>query len=187
MSVSVSGKYSYGWQELNIFYKKHSHVKIGNFCSIAQNVTIFLDSGHTYKDWLTSYPFKSLNQDVFNNFAEIPFPEELNKNKDVNIGNDVWIGQNVIIMGGVTIGDGSIVAANSHVVKNVPPYSIVGGNPAKIINYRYDEQTINNLLKIKWWSWEDEKINQYLPLICQSNPQKLILAYEKESNEKDLL
>jgi len=77
---------------------------------------------------------------------------------DIVIGNDVWIGYGVTILSGVTIGDGAIVAANSCVVKDVPPYSIVGGVPAKVIKYRFDDETIGKLLKIRWWDWDEQKI-----------------------------
>ena len=84
-------------------------------------------------------------------------------------------------MSGVTIGDGAIIANNSHVVKNVAPYSIVGGNPAKLIKYRFTEEQIQKLLEIKWWNWNDEKINSYLPLLCSSNIDDFINAVYKKS------
>ena len=102
-------------------------------------------------------------------------------NGDVDIGNDVWIGEHVTIMSGVTIGDGAVIATNSHVVKNVAPYSIVGGNPAKLIKYRFTEEQIQKLLEIKWWNWNDEKINSYLPLLCSSNIDDFINAVYKKS------
>ena len=82
--------------------------------------------------------------------------------KDVTIGNDVWIGGSVTIMSGVTIGDGCIILNNSTVITDIEPYSIVGGNPATLINYRFSKEQIDHLLKIKWWNWSDEKLNQIL-------------------------
>ena len=90
------------------------------------------------------------------------------------IGSDVWIASNVTIMSGVTIGDGAIIANNSHVIKNVELYSIVGGNSAKHITYRFDVKLIEKLMKIQWWNWEDSKINQYLPLLCSDNYDKFL-------------
>jgi serine acetyltransferase len=77
-------------------------------------------------------------------------------------------------MSGITIGDGAVIAANSHVVKNVEPYSIVGGNPAKFIKYRFSPEQIEKLLEIKWWNWEDEKINKYTPLLCNTDIDEFI-------------
>ena len=94
--------------------------------------------------------------------------------KNIIIGNDVWIADNVTIMPGVTIGDGAVIATNSHVVKNVKPYSIVGRNPAKHIKYRFTKEQIEKLLEIKWWDWEDSKINQFIPLICNTNIDNFI-------------
>lgn len=72
-------------------------------------------------------------------------------------------------MSGVTIGDGAVIACNSHVVKNVDPYSLIGGNPAQLIKYRFTEEQIRKLLKIKWWYWDDDKINMYAPLLCSGD------------------
>lgn len=83
--------------------------------------------------------------------------------RDVTIGNDVWLAYGVTIVSGVTIGDGAVVAASSHVVKDVAPYSIVGGNPAKAIRKRFNESQIEKLLAIKWWDWDDTKIRAELP------------------------
>ena len=77
---------------------------------------------------------------------------------DITVGNDVWIGYNATIMAGVTIGDGSIIATNSAVVRDVEPYSVVGGNPAKVIKKQFSDDKIEKLLRLKWWDWEIEKI-----------------------------
>ena len=93
---------------------------------------------------------------------------------DVIIGNDVWIGADVTIMSGVTIGDGAVIANNSHVVKDVEAYSLVGGNPARLIKRRFTQEQINKLLQIKWWYWEDDKINKFTPLLCNQDIDKFI-------------
>jgi len=77
-------------------------------------------------------------------------------------------------MSGITIGDGAVVACNSHVVKNIPAYAVVGGNPATIIKYRHSEEQLNHLLKIKWWNWTDDKINKFVPLLCNVNIDRFI-------------
>jgi len=96
------------------------------------------------------------------------------RKKDISIGNDVWIGDHVTIMGGITIGDGAIIANNSHVVKNVEPYSIVGGNPARLIKYRFTEEQINKLLTIRWWFWDDQKIARNIPMIAKDNIDEFV-------------
>ncbi len=163
------GKYTYGTP--NIYYKNdNAKLVIGNFCSIARNVDIYLGGNHR-TDWVTTYPFGHIHQNTFNNFNGDGHPSTKG---DVIIGNDVWIGSNVTIMSGVTIGDGVVIANNSHVVKNVEPYSLVGGNPAKLIKYRFTPEQIDKLLEIKWWYWDDNKINNFTPLMCNNNIDEFI-------------
>ena len=95
------------------------------------------------------------------------------------MGNDVWIGENAHIMSGVTIGDGAIVGSEALVTKDIPPYAIVGGNPAKIIKYRFDEYTIEKLLKIKWWDFGEDELVKIIPLLLSTNIQELIRRYDK--------
>jgi acetyltransferase-like isoleucine patch superfamily enzyme len=157
------GKATYGCENLILYY--HGSGKdlfIGNYCSIAKNVQIFLGGNH-HTEWVTTFPFD--------------LGDSSRKSKgDVIIGNDVWIAANVTIMSGVTIGDGAVIANNSHVVNNVEPYSIVGGNPAKLIKYRFTEEQIKKLLEIQWWHWDDEKINKFIPLLCNENIDEFISA-----------
>ena len=118
---------------------------IGKFCSIASNVTIFLGGNHRY-DWVTTNPFSAIQDTWPEATGIIGHPKS---NGDVRIGNDVWLGNNCTIMSGITIGDGAVVAAHAVVIKDVPPYAIVGGNPAKIIKYRFSEQIIQCLMQIR--------------------------------------
>jgi acetyltransferase-like isoleucine patch superfamily enzyme len=163
------GKYTYGNPKVH-FSNNDATLTIGNFCSIAYNVNIYLGGNHR-KDWVTTYPFGHIYQNVFNNFNGDGHPATKG---DVIIGNDVWIGADVTIMSGVTIGDGAIIANNSHIIKNVEPYSIVGGNPAKLIQYRFTKEQIESLLKIKWWYWDDNKINDFTKVLCNTNIDEFI-------------
>lgn len=163
------GKYTYGYPD--IFFKNDdAKLEVGNFCSISGGTKVFLGGNHR-KDWVTTYPFGNIHQNIFNTFDGKGHPATKG---DVIIGNDVWIGVNSTIMSGVIIGDGAIIACNSHVVKNVEPYSIVGGNPAKLINYRFTPEQIKKLLEIKWWNWDDAKINKFAPLLCNTNIDEFI-------------
>jgi acetyltransferase-like isoleucine patch superfamily enzyme len=158
------GKYTYGVPTI-LWPNKDAKLVVGNFCSIAGGVNIYLGGNHR-TDWVTTYPFGHLHKKIFTNFNGNGLPSTKG---DVIIGNDVWIGANVTIMSGVTIGDGAVIANNSHVVKNVEPYSIVGGNPAKLIKYRFSQEQIEKLLQIKWWYWDDAKINKLTPKLCTNN------------------
>jgi acetyltransferase-like isoleucine patch superfamily enzyme len=165
------GKYSYAVNPNILWNVDDSNVMCGKFSSIGANVTIFLGNGIGHDaNFVTTYPFGQIHTNVFTDVKN----NSKNTNGSVKIGNDVWIGQCSTIMSGVTIGDGAILAANSHVVKSVEPYSIVGGNPAKHIKYRFSPQQIKNLLEIKWWDWPDCRINKYMNLMLSNNIDKFI-------------
>ena len=165
------GRYTYGAPEVR-FPTEYSTLAIGSFCSIANHVVVYLGGEHR-TDYVTAYPFGYIHEDVF--------PLEQPKGRtgtrgDVVIGNDVWIGEQVSIMSGVTIGDGAVIANNSHVVKDVAPYAIVGGNPARVIRYRFTDEQIARLLEIRWWSWEDEKISRFAGALRNSDIEGFIAS-----------
>lgn len=139
---------------------------IGKFCAIAKGIKFIMNGANHKMDGITTYPFN-----IFASGWEkvTPTIEELPYKGDTIIGNDVWIGQNVTIMPGVKIGDGAIIAANSNVVKDVEPYSIYGGNPAKQIRKRFSDEKIQFLLKIKWWDWDEETIFNNLSYLTSSS------------------
>lgn len=137
------------------------NVEVGNFCSIGPHVQIGL-APHPSRIFVSTYPA------FYSNYNE-GCPLSFRKNKifddsvpKTGLGNDVWIGSNVVIPGGIQIGTGAIVATGSVVVKDVPPYAVVGGNPAKIIRYRFSEEQIKLLLVSEWWDWPIEKIYQHV-------------------------
>ena len=165
------GKYTYGTPIIRE-WGEGAKLTIGNFCSLAENIHIYLGGNHK-TDWVTTYPFGHMHKNIFNIFDGTGHPSTKG---DVIIGNDVWIGINATIMSGITIGDGAVIAANSHVVKNVAAYSIVGGNPAKFIKYRFTPEQIEKLLQIKWWYWEDSKINEFTSLLCNTDIDVFINA-----------
>jgi len=129
---------------------------IGKFCMIASDVSFIMNGANHLTESISTYPFA-----IFGNGWEHAMDGKTYPQKgDINIGNDVWIGYNSTIMAGVTIGDGAIIATNSTVVKDVEPYTIVGGNPASEIKKRFSEKTIKKLLELKWWNWNIEKITK---------------------------
>lgn len=123
-----------------------SYTVMGRFCSIADDVKIGL--GFHPTDLISTHPAFYSKNEKLNFFSKITVVEEYKK---TTIGNDVWVGSNAIILGGLSIGDGAIVAAGAVVTRDVDPYAIVGGNPARVIKYRFEPDTINKLLKMKWW------------------------------------
>ena len=166
------GAYTYGRCNVLNWGEPYT-LTVGKFCSIAANINVYTGGNHR-TDWVTTYPFGHVHTKIFNTFNGSGHPAS---NGNVTIGNDVWIGSNVTIMSGVRIGDGAVLANNSHVVKNVEPYSIVGGNPAKCIKYRFSEDQISKLLEIKWWDWEESRINANLHLLCNPNIDAFILNH----------
>lgn len=134
---------------------------IGKFCSIAQGATFIMNGGNHRTDWFTNYPFP-----IFGHGWEVAMPEGWPDKGDTRIGNDVWIGNGAVFMPGVEVGDGAVVASRAVVTKDVPPYSVVGGNPAQVIRRRFDEATVEALLEMRWWDWAVEDITRNLPAIC---------------------
>jgi len=168
-----TGKHTYG-VPLVFFPQSGRKLQIGNFCSIGQNVIIFLGGNHR-TDWVSTYPFRRF----INAFPKATACEgEVSSKGDVVIGNDVWIGYGASILSGVTIGDGAVIAAFAMVTKDVPPYTIVGGNPAAIIKQRFNQEQINGLLKIAWWQWDDEKINENVQLLCDDTIDAFIIKHK---------
>ncbi|PLZ68532.1 chloramphenicol acetyltransferase, partial [Fischerella thermalis WC344] len=135
---------------------------IGKFCALATGVKFIMNGANHQMSGFSTYPFN-----IFGSGWErvTPKPEELPFKGDTVIGNDVWIGYEAVIMPGVKIGDGAIVAAKSVVVKDVPPYAVVGGNPASLLRQRFPDEIINALLEIAWWNWDIEKITRNLEKI----------------------
>ncbi|MDR0194350.1 MAG: Vat family streptogramin A O-acetyltransferase [Myroides sp.] len=132
---------------------------IGKFCMIASGVTFIMNGANHKMDGITAYPFNIFGKDwkvVEPKLSDLPYKG------DTVVGNDVWIGTNVTIMPGVHIGDGAIIASNATVTRDVVPYSIVGGNPAKEIKKRFSEAKIKKLLEMQWWNWDIEKITNNL-------------------------
>lgn len=143
---------------------------IGRFCAIAKDVTFIMNGANHKVSGLSTYPFQIFAQGwekVMPREGDLPFKG------DTEIGNDVWIGLEATIMPGIKVGSGAIIASKSVVTSYVPPYSVVGGNPARIIRYRFDDATITALLDIAWWDWSAERITQHLDVIVGADIEAL--------------
>ncbi len=142
---------------------------IGKFCMIASDVTFIMNGANHLTSAISSYPFA-----IFENGWEVAMEGKNYPTKgDTIIGNDVWIGYKVTIMPGIKIGDGAILASNSTISKDVAPYTVVGGNPAKEIKKRFSQETIDKLLTIQWWDWPVEKITANLQHLTSGNVEAL--------------
>ena len=163
------------FEKNNVLYHYPIHREkliIGKFCSIACGTKfLFNCANHTLKS-LSTYTFPLFYEEWELEKSNITTAWD-NKGNIV-IGNDVWIGYEAVIMAGVHIGDGAIIAARAVVTKDVPPYTIVGGTPAKEIRKRFDAEVIQQLLILKWWNWSTDKIRQCLPYIAEGKMDELL-------------
>lgn len=170
------GDFTYGNPDV-LDWGEGAKLRIGKYCSIAGGVRIFLGGDHR-TDWVTTYPF---------NFFEVDYKYikgHPHTKGDVVIGNDVWLAQKCVIMSGVTIGDGACVAAHTVVTKNVPPYGIVAGNPGRLVKTRFDDRTVQDLLQIKWWDWDHERVRKHIPLLLSDDTDNFIIQARISQEEK---
>ncbi len=156
----VIGKHVWGIPKI-LFFDNEASLRIGSYCTIARKAVVLLGGEHG-TDWFTLGEFRSLFKKKYSYITGLPATKG-----DVEIGNDVYIGYEAIILSGVKIGDGAVIAARAVVTSDVPPYAIAGGNPAKVIRYRFKEETIEALLRIRWWDWDDDKVNRLVPHLLE--------------------
>lgn len=156
-------------------WNEGSTLRIGRYCSIANNVQIFL-GGHHRTDWVTTYPFP----------AYLPEASHIDAyggtRGDVKIGSDVWLCANCVILSGVTVGHGAVVANGAVVSRDVEPYSIVAGNPAEVVRWRFNEDIRNALLETAWWDWPEKEIRAVVSLLCSED----LTAFLSYARSRDL-
>ncbi|KAB6082662.1 MULTISPECIES: CatB-related O-acetyltransferase [Bacteroides] len=145
---------------------------IGKFCSIACGAKFLFNSANHTLNSLSNYPFPIFFEEWQLDKKDVASAWD-NKG-DIVIGSDVWIGYEAVIMAGVHVGDGAIIASRAVVTKDVPPYTIVGGMPAKEIRMRFDKDTVDRLQELQWWNWNIEKITRYLPHIMSGKIDELM-------------
>ena len=143
---------------------------IGKFCAIARGIEFVMNGANHRMSSVSTYPFNIMGGG-WEKFA--PSLDDLPHKGDTVVGNDVWIGQNVTVMPGVRIGDGAIIAANSVVAKDIPPYCVAGGNPCGVIRKRFDDALISYLLELKWWDWDADKIFRNMEALCSGDLTKI--------------
>ncbi len=162
--ICIIDRFSYGRMRL-MWYGEKAVLHIGRYTSLAPSVTVFIGGDHR-TDWITTYPIQLLKE--FWPDAATPASTSTTKG-DVHIGHDVWIGDNATIMSGITIGHGAVVGAGAVVTKDVAPYAIVAGNPARQVRQRFPDGDIARLLQIAWWNWPDDRVRQTLPLLASGD------------------
>lgn len=176
------GDYTYydDFEDVNNFEKNVKYLYdftgdkliIGRFCAIASGVKFIMNGANHHMDAVSTYPFSIFGSEWEDAMGGKIFPFK----GDTIVGNDVWIGFNAVIMPGVHIGDGAVVASCSVVTKDVEPYSIVGGNPAREIRKRFPDAYIQMLLDIQWWNWHEEKITRNLNHLTSNDVEALLQA-----------
>ena len=162
------------FQKNNVLYHypvNKDRLIIGKFCSIACGAKFLFNSANHKMASLSTYTFPLFFEEW--GLEKENVAQAWDQKRDIIIGNDVWIGYEAVILSGVTIGDGAVIGCRAVVTKDVPPYTIVGGVPAKPIRKRFDEETIKELQKIKWWDWPEEKIAGKIPAIQAGDLEEL--------------
>ncbi len=165
------GAYSYGRPKIR-FPESGSKLTIGRFCSIADRVEILLGGNHRI-DWVTTYPFPAL-PGLWPGARHLAGSHA--SRGDVRIGHDVWLGSACTLLSGISIGHGAVVAAHAVVTKDVEPYAVVGGNPARLIRMRFDDATIAALIDSAWWDLDREAVERLIPLLQGDNIAGFIAA-----------
>lgn len=163
---------SYGMPEVLVFKGSEAGVVVGKYCSIGPDVR-FIPGGIHPIDWISTYPFRSMWGLEGAGLDGTPFTKG-----DIIVGNDVWIGSHVIVLSGVKIGDGAVICSGAVVTKDVPSYAIAGGVPAKVLKMRFSKEEIENLLKIKWWNWERDKILKNIEYLSSRRLKDFLNTHE---------
>ena len=165
------GAYSYGRPKVR-FAESGRRLTIGRYCSIADKVEILLGGDHRL-DWASTYPFAAMR----GLWPEADAPAGYHASRgDVSIGHDVWLGSGCLILSGVTVGHGAVVAAHAVVTRDVPPYAIVAGNPARVVRTRFDAATVSDLVACAWWDLPHAAVATLVPLLQSGRIPELIAA-----------
>jgi acetyltransferase-like isoleucine patch superfamily enzyme len=167
------GEGTYGVPITLLFGCPEYQCSVGKYCSLAEGVVAMLKANHR-PDFVTTYPFSAFRAQWPHSDPNAPIAA---CKGSIRIGNDVWIGRGALLLSGVSIGDGAVIGAHSVVTKNVPPYAIVAGNPARVVKYRFDQATIDALLRIRWWDWDRSKIAEAIPYLQSTDIKAFVQRY----------
>jgi acetyltransferase-like isoleucine patch superfamily enzyme len=167
------GRHSYGIPVIKTYIHDTTRLTVGAFSALSETSIVMLGGEHAV-DRVTTFPLRISLKLPGAGEDGIPV-----RTGDTVIGNDVWLTQRTFVRSGVTIGDGAIIGAGAVVIRDVPPYAIVGGNPAKVIRYRFATEQIEALLDIRWWDWPDELVVEATPLLCGTDVDAFI-AWARE-------
>lgn len=180
--LEYHGKYEFGFASYGLpaveDWNEGSTLRVGAFCSFALGVRILLGGQHR-ADWGSTYPFPAM-------FPELGHIKDYSISRgDVVIGSDVWICTDATILSGVSIGHGAIVAAGAVVTRDVPPYAIVAGNPARLVRFRFPPDVVERLLASAWWTWPASELLQIAPLLCSSDLSAFLEHAEQRLQTKN--
>jgi acetyltransferase-like isoleucine patch superfamily enzyme len=169
-------EHSYGKPTVHVYAGDQRCVRVGRFCSLASGVEFFVGGMHR-ADWISTYPFR----------VRFDLPGALTDGQphsrgDIEIGNDVWIAAGATILSGVTIGDGAVVGAGAVVSRDVRPYSVVAGNPAREVRRRFDDEAVDQLLKLAWWDWPLERILENVDALSSPDIAQFISRFSSRSD-----
>jgi chloramphenicol O-acetyltransferase type B len=173
------GRWTYGTPRIAHIWGDTANIRIGSFCSIAEDVTIHFGGNHR-TDWVSTFPFRSK--------FDLPgaYEDGMPATKgDVVIGNDVWMGRGATILSGVSIGDGAVVGAGAMVSKDVRPYAIVAGNPAREVKRRFPDGIVDRLLATRWWEWPDDRLRDLVPLLSSDDIEAFLAVAEGSVLDRD--
>jgi acetyltransferase-like isoleucine patch superfamily enzyme len=167
------GRHSYGRPRVRWYYGDNASVRIGHFVAIADDVVMTIGGGHPV-GWVSTFPFRTRFRQPGAYRDGLPEPE-----RDIVIGSDVWIGRGARILAGVRIGDGAVIGAYSVVGRDVRPYAIAAGNPAREVRRRFTDEQVERLLRVRWWDWPDEDIRRAVPLLSSGAIDEFLDRYDR--------
>lgn len=172
--ILTVGRGTYGIPRIDTYRGSPCTVTIGSYCSIAPDVLIIAGGIHPPR-WVSTYPFRAQFKMDGAHADGMP-----SSKGDITVGSDVWIGTGATILSGVTIGHGAIISARAVVTRDIPPYAIAGGVPAKVVAQRFEPAIVERLMAIRWWDWPEDRIREAVPLLSSPNIEEFVERYRVE-------